>query len=72
MKRNNFSLRKKSTAVHKPKEETDKLCFEYRKKIFETLFQEDSFYDHDHMINVDETIPRDSRGVILHLQQQLK
>ena len=61
MKRHNFSLRKKSTTVHRPKEELDKLCSDYREKIHKTLFSAGTLYDIDHVVNVDETgVPRDS------------
>ena len=64
MKRNKISIRRKSTTIQKPVEELNAAIDIYRKEIYDIIFDPQSIYDHDHIVNIDETgVPRDASPV---------
>ena len=61
IKRNNICIRRANSGYYKPIDDIEKQVKEFREKIYNLINSQDSIYDIDHIVNVDETgIPRDS------------
>jgi len=60
-KRNNISIRRKSTTHYKNLETVKESVEKFRKEIYDMIYSSSSVYDHNHVINVDECgVPRDA------------
>ena len=61
MRRNKISMRKKSTTVQKPIDQIAEISKKFLEKVHKLIYDTESKYDQDHIINVDETsIQRDA------------